>query len=190
MHALASADLTVKPEKCTLLMRQVQYVGHVLCEGQRFPSPAKTEALRLWDKNTIKTAKALKGFLGLADWYSIYIENSAKYAAPLMDALKGKYLYEENGSTNSDGSGLPPRSVNAYTSPLSRLPLIGRPRWRRASMASKKHCSVKFLCIYPVSMHDDVFVLMHLIMPSAEYWSRSSRMASGILCLFFPKAPG
>ena len=71
MHALASADLTVKPEKCTLLMRQVQYVGHVLREGQCFPSPAKTEALRLWDKNTIKTAKALKGFLGLTNWYSM-----------------------------------------------------------------------------------------------------------------------
>ena len=71
MHALALADLTVKPEKCTLLMHQVQYVGHVLREGQRFPSPAKPEALKVWDKNIIKTAKALKGFLGLANWYSM-----------------------------------------------------------------------------------------------------------------------
>ena len=109
MQALASADLTVKPEKCRLLMGQVQYVGHVLREGQCFPSPAKTEALRVWDKNTIKTAKALKGFLGLANRYSMYIANYAKYAAPLMDALKGKYLYEDNVSTNSDCSGLPPK---------------------------------------------------------------------------------
>ena len=90
MHALASADLTVKPEKCTLLMRQVQYVGHELREGQCFPSPAKNEALRLWDKNTIKTAKASKDLLDLPRWYSMYVKNYAKYAAPLMDALKGK----------------------------------------------------------------------------------------------------
>ena len=41
MHALASADLTVKPQKCTLLMHQVQFVKHALREGQCFLSIAK-----------------------------------------------------------------------------------------------------------------------------------------------------
>ena len=39
----------------------------------------------------------------------MYIENYAKYTAPLLDALKGTYLYEDNVSTNSVGSGLPPK---------------------------------------------------------------------------------
>ena len=61
-HAFASADLTVKPEKCFLLRRQVQYVGHVLCNGKRFPNPSKTQALRDWEIKHITNAKALKEF--------------------------------------------------------------------------------------------------------------------------------
>ena len=81
-NAFAQADLTVKPSKCFSLMEQVQYVGHVLCNGKRFPSPAKYEALREWKQEQITTAKALKGFLGLANWYSMYIKNYAQPGPP------------------------------------------------------------------------------------------------------------
>ena len=39
----ASLNVPRSNSRCsgTLLMRQVQYVGHVLREGQRFPSPAR-----------------------------------------------------------------------------------------------------------------------------------------------------
>ena len=62
--ALAAAQLTVRPQKCHLLKIKGQYVGHILWNGQRFPSPAKTEAVKKWDHKTITTAKQLKGFLG------------------------------------------------------------------------------------------------------------------------------
>ena len=91
--ALAEAQLTVKPEKCHLFKKRVQYVGHILQNGQRFPSPAKTEAVRQWQHDTITTTKQLKGFLGLVGWYQVYIPKFAEMAAPLMDALKGKYQY-------------------------------------------------------------------------------------------------
>ena len=61
--ALAAAQLTVKPEKCHLFKKKVQYVRHILQNGQRFPSPANTEAVEKWDHKTITTAKQLKGFL-------------------------------------------------------------------------------------------------------------------------------
>ena len=41
-----------------LLMEHVQYVGHVLCNGKRFPSLAKYEVLREWKREQITTAKA------------------------------------------------------------------------------------------------------------------------------------
>ena len=110
-NAFARADLTVNPSKCFLLMEQVQYVGHVLCNGKRFSSLTKYEALREWKQEQITTAKALKGFLGLANWYSMYIKNYAQHAAPLMEALKGKLLYEEReGGPDVDGNGLPPKA--------------------------------------------------------------------------------
>ena len=70
--ALAKATVYVKSEKCHLLQMQVQY-RHILREGRRCPSAAKTEAIRNGDHNTIKAPKALNGFLGLANWYTIYI---------------------------------------------------------------------------------------------------------------------
>ena len=36
----------------------------------------------------------MKGFLGLMGWYQVYIDKFAQIAAPLMNALKGKYQYE------------------------------------------------------------------------------------------------
>ena len=93
-QALEEAKLTVKPSKCDLFKRVVQYVGHVLKGGKLYPSRSKTEALDKWDHTTINTAEKLKGFLGLVGWYQIYIPDFAKHAAPLMEALKGKYQYE------------------------------------------------------------------------------------------------
>ena len=90
---LAAAQLTVKREKCHLFKKRVQYVGHILQNGQRFPSPPKPEAVTKWDHRTITTAKQLKGFLGLVGWYQVYIPKFAELAAPLMEALKGKYQY-------------------------------------------------------------------------------------------------
>ena len=84
----------MKPSKCHLFKRVVQYVGHVLKGGQRYPSPAKPEALDKWDHTTINTAKKMEGFLGLVGLYQIYIPDFAKHAAPLMESLKGKYQYE------------------------------------------------------------------------------------------------
>ena len=39
----------------------------------------------------IRTPKQMRGFLGVCNWYSIYIPQYASLAAPLMDSLKGKY---------------------------------------------------------------------------------------------------
>ena len=119
-EAFERAGLTVKPSKCHMFMQQVRYVGHVLCGGQRFPDPSKTEAIAKWRAEDIKTPKALKGFLGILNWYSIYIKNFAKYAAPLMDSLKGKYQYEPPDPQTKgqlDGNGKPIKKKKIRLSP-------------------------------------------------------------------------
>ena len=93
-EAFERAGLTVKPSNCHMFMHQVSYVGHVLCGGQRFPDPSKTEAIAKWRAEDIKTPKALKGFLGILNWYSIYMRNFATYAAPIINSSKERYQYE------------------------------------------------------------------------------------------------
>ena len=106
----AEADLTVKPSRCHSFVRQVKYVGHILRNGKRFLDPSKTQGNAEWKWQDVTSPKALKGFLGLANWYSIYIHKYADYAAPLMDVLQGKYQYkpispELEGTL--DGNGKP-----------------------------------------------------------------------------------
>ena len=91
--ARAKAGLTVLAE-CHLFLKKVKYIGHILSKGCRYPDPEKTAALASWKADDIKTLKALKGLLGLANWDSNYIKHYPTLAAPLMDAFKGKYQYE------------------------------------------------------------------------------------------------
>ena len=79
--------LTVKMEKCHMFQLRVRFLGHILEQGVRRPDPAKWAAIGRWHHEDIKTATAMKSFLGLAQWYSIYIKNFSEYAAPLSDAL-------------------------------------------------------------------------------------------------------
>ena len=48
----------------------------------------------------IRTPKQMKTFLGICNWYSIYIPNYASLAAPLMDSLAGKYKYDPDKCTS------------------------------------------------------------------------------------------
>ena len=117
---LAKAGLTVKPAKCHLFMKQVKYIGHILSKGCRYPDPQKAAALASWKADDIKTPKALKGFLGLANWYSIYIKDYATHAAPSMDAIKGKYQYEAPDHSSKgklDDNGKPIRRKKVKLTP-------------------------------------------------------------------------
>ena len=69
-------------------MERIKYCGHVLHGGMHRPAPSKVDAVRNWPKP--KTPKQMKGFLGVANWYSIYIRKFSNLAAPLMTSLQGK----------------------------------------------------------------------------------------------------
>ena len=79
----------VRSQKCHLFMERISYCGHVLHEALRSPAPSKVDAVRNWPKP--KTPKQMKGFLGVVNWYSIYIRKPSNIAPPLMTSLQGKY---------------------------------------------------------------------------------------------------
>ena len=69
--ALEEAQWTVKPSKVHLFKRVVEYVGHILKDGCRFPSPTTISAIKEWKWESIVTAKHMKGFLGVMGWYQV-----------------------------------------------------------------------------------------------------------------------
>ena len=70
---LQECHLNVRFEKCHRFMERIKYCGHVLHGGMRSPPPSKVDAVHNWPKP--KTPKQTKGFLGVVNWYSIYIRN-------------------------------------------------------------------------------------------------------------------
>ena len=70
-------------------MERIKYCGHVLHGQIRSPALSKVDAVRTWSKP--KAPKQMKGFLGVVNWYSIYIRKFSNIASPLMTWLQGKY---------------------------------------------------------------------------------------------------
>ena len=84
---LASAGLTLKPKKCTLFSRQIEFLGHVISASGMHTQPDKIARVRDWP--TPRTQKQVRSFLGLAAYYQRFVPDYASKAAPLYQ-LVGK----------------------------------------------------------------------------------------------------
>ena len=72
--------------KAKLIMRSVEFCGHVLGGGKRTPAPGKLAAVQHWKPPP--TVTALRAFLGLCNYYAAYVRMFAEFAAPLQEKLK------------------------------------------------------------------------------------------------------
>ncbi len=70
-----NAGLKVKPSKCALLQKEVEYLGHVVSEKGIHTSPEKIDAVREWP--TPVTQTYVRSFLGLASYYRRFIQGFA-----------------------------------------------------------------------------------------------------------------
>ena len=86
LDTLARNTLVVDPRKAHMFMKEVEFCGHVIREGARRPADKKLKSIEKWEAP--KTVSQLRGFLGLANYYSNYVKNYAQLAHPLMDMLK------------------------------------------------------------------------------------------------------
>ena len=83
---LKTAGLTLQPDKCLFLRKEVVYLGHVICEEGVRPDPQKIQAVFAFPQP--KTQKNVKQFLGLAGYYRRFIKDFAKIARPLNNLLQ------------------------------------------------------------------------------------------------------
>ena len=90
LNSFRKHRMTVKGSKVHLFRMMIKFCGHVLSNGQRRAAPSKLEAVKKWTPDMVKTVTHLKGFLGLAQYYSQYVRNFAEIALPLTAKLRGK----------------------------------------------------------------------------------------------------
>ena len=85
--ALRQANLQLKLSKCAFVQKEVRYLGHIVSVDGVKPDPKKIEVVSSYP--TPRSAKELKQFLGLTNYYRKFILNYAHIAEPLYKMLRG-----------------------------------------------------------------------------------------------------
>lgn len=89
---LREAGLKVKPKKCSIAHRRLQYLGHIVdADGVR-PDPANVEALTNYPQP--KNVKQIQQFLGICGYYRRFINDFASLAKPLTALIHKNAKWE------------------------------------------------------------------------------------------------
>ena len=86
LDALRAHDLHLKRSKCSFGSSSVAYLGHVISARGVAMDSAKVEAMASWPKP--RSARGVRGFLGLAGYYRKFIRDFGAIAAPLTRLLR------------------------------------------------------------------------------------------------------
>jgi hypothetical protein len=86
LSALRQHTLFVKRSKCAFAVASVAYLGHTISEAGVAMDSSKVQAIHDWP--VPRSARAVRGFLGLAGYYRKFIHNYGSIAAPLTALLK------------------------------------------------------------------------------------------------------
>ncbi|WVZ87490.1 hypothetical protein U9M48_034121 [Paspalum notatum var. saurae] len=86
LSELRRHTLFVKRSKCAFGVVSVAYLGHTISEAGVAMDSAKVQAIHDWPE--LRSARAVRGFLGLAGYYRKFIHNYGSIAAPFAALLK------------------------------------------------------------------------------------------------------
>ncbi len=92
-------NLKLKPAKCKLLRRQVQFLGKLITENGVSIAPSKMNAVKDWPIPT--NQKELQSFLGFVNYHRDHIKHFAEIAGPLYDlsTIKGPIVLTDEHLT-------------------------------------------------------------------------------------------
>lgn len=83
--------LEINFKKCKFLHKKIEFLGHIIQNGQLFPSPQKTAAVLNYPEP--KNQKDVQSFLGLAGYFRKFIQNFSIIARPLSNLLKKSTVF-------------------------------------------------------------------------------------------------
>ena len=97
-RVLMEGKFTLKLSKCSFAQRQIEYLGHIVSGKGVQPVPDKIQAVQQWPPP--RTARSLRGFLGLTGFYHRFIKGYAAMVAPLSSLLtKEGFTWSPEAST-------------------------------------------------------------------------------------------
>jgi hypothetical protein len=90
LERLKNAGLKLKPSKCEVMRRSVEFLGHIVSEAGIGPHPKKISDVLDWPVPVC--LRELRAFLGLCGYYRRFVKGFSHIAAPL-------YALTEKGRT-------------------------------------------------------------------------------------------
>jgi hypothetical protein len=108
--------LIVKRSKCSFSVESISYLGHTISATGVAMDPTKVQAVAEWPQPS--SARAVRGFLGLAGYYRKFVREFGVVAAPLTTLL------------HKDGFSWSPEAAAAFTilkTTVTTAPLLALP---------------------------------------------------------------
>ena len=87
LKLMQDAGLKIHPGKCTILAREILYLGHTITEHGIQANPEKTACLQNWPQ--IKTVRDSMSFLGFCGYFRRHILHFSAIAKPLVALTHG-----------------------------------------------------------------------------------------------------
>lgn len=93
-NRLRGANLKLKVQKCRLMKKRVEFLGHIVSPEGVSADPEKIQKIVDWTPP--RCLKELRAFLGLCSYYRRFVHGFAQLAAPLNELTKKNCEYEWN----------------------------------------------------------------------------------------------
>jgi ribonuclease HI len=87
-ETLRKHQLYARLDKCVFGQKQIEFLGHIVSGNGVATDPVKTSAVQRWP--TPRNASELRSFLGLAGYYTRFVKDYSRIAAPLTSLLSNK----------------------------------------------------------------------------------------------------
>ena len=116
--------VSVKPSKCQLGTKGLEFLGHYIGNGQQ--QPKETNVNKIQDFQRPTTKKGVRSFLGLCGYYAEFIPNYTYLAQPLI-RLTGKAMPREIQWTAELEAAFTRMKAALGSSPILQLPDMSRP---------------------------------------------------------------
>ena len=88
LKRILSYGLKLKPSKCKLFRKSVEYLGRIVSEHGIMADPHKIEVVQNWPRPM--DTKEIRSFIGFCSYYRDFIPGFSRVAAPLQELMIGE----------------------------------------------------------------------------------------------------